>query len=335
MASFGLTLPNRGVLLGAITTADLLELAAQADRAGVFNTLWIGDSILAKARLETIALLGALAARTTRVRLGVGCLASFPHRHPVLFGLQWASLDVLSSGRMLLAVCVGGPDQQGPTFVLENRTMGIKSAERVARLEEGIAILRALWSDTQATHAGPFYQFENVNLEPKPVQHPCPIWIANNPTSATYKHGAPAGNVERALRRVATLADGWMTNRMTPSQFRELWGMIEAFARESGRDPSRLGSCLYHNFNINSDKAAAYAETKKFLDAYYYTDFPKAFIDSWTAYGSAEECIERLREYFDAGVQQITLRPCSWDQRGQFERLVTDVLPAFGLRASV
>ena len=334
MAAFGLTLPNRGVLLGAITADEVLDLAALADRSGVFNTVWIGDSILAKARLETVALLGALAARTTRVRLGVGCLASFPHRHPVLFALQWASLDVISSGRMLLAVCIGGPDQQGPTFVLENRTMGIKSAERVARLEEGIAAVRALWSDTRATHSGQFYRFEDVNLEPKPVQNPCPIWIANNPTSATYKHGAPGGNVERMLRRVANLADGWMTNRMPPSRFRELWGMVQAFTRESGRDPARIASCLYHNFNINPDKAAAYAETKKFLDAYYYTDFPKAFIDSWTAYGSAEECIEQLRGYFDAGMQQITLRPCSWDQRGQLERLISDVLPAFGLRAT-
>jgi alkanesulfonate monooxygenase SsuD/methylene tetrahydromethanopterin reductase-like flavin-dependent oxidoreductase (luciferase family) len=311
----------------------MLDLAERADRSEAFDTVWIGDSILAKARLEAVALLGALAARTRRVRLGVGCMASFPHRHPVLLAHQWASLDVISRGRMLLAACIGGPDRQGPSFVLEHRAMGIRSSERVARLEEGIAALRALWAEGPATHTGRFYRFENVDLRPRPVQRPCPIWIASNPTSATYKHGAPGGNAERMMRRVGRLADGWMTNRMPPAIFRELWAMVAASAQEAGRDPSTFGSCLYHNININPDRAAAYEETKRFLDLYYYTDFPKPFVDSWTAYGSADECVEQLSGYFDAGVRQITLRLCSWDQRRQYEQLVENVLPAFGITA--
>jgi alkanesulfonate monooxygenase SsuD/methylene tetrahydromethanopterin reductase-like flavin-dependent oxidoreductase (luciferase family) len=70
------------------------------------------DSLLAKPRLEAVTLLSALGAVTSRVRLGVGCMATFVHRHPVLFAQQWASLDVISGGRAWLVVCLGGPDEQ-------------------------------------------------------------------------------------------------------------------------------------------------------------------------------------------------------------------------------
>jgi alkanesulfonate monooxygenase SsuD/methylene tetrahydromethanopterin reductase-like flavin-dependent oxidoreductase (luciferase family) len=108
-ASFGLTLANRAVVLGALKARDLLEITERAEASGAFDTVWVGDSLLAKPRLEAVSLLSALAAVTSRVRLGVGCLATFVHRHPLLFAQQWASLDVISGGRSLLAVCLGGP----------------------------------------------------------------------------------------------------------------------------------------------------------------------------------------------------------------------------------
>src|SRR4029077_6720027 len=109
-ASFGLILANRAVVLGAIQARDLIELSQQAETSGVFDTLWVGDSLLAKPRLEAIALLSALAGATSTMRLAAGCAATFAHRHPLLLAQQWASLDVLSGGRALLAVCLGGPD---------------------------------------------------------------------------------------------------------------------------------------------------------------------------------------------------------------------------------
>ena len=111
-ASFGLILANRAVVLGAIQARDLIELSQQAERSGAFDALWVGDSLLAKPRLEAVALLSALAGATSRLKLAVGCLATFVHRHPLLFAQQWASLDVLSGGRAWLAVCLGGPDEQ-------------------------------------------------------------------------------------------------------------------------------------------------------------------------------------------------------------------------------
>ena len=110
--SFGLTLPNRGVLFGVTTPAEMLELSEIAERSGCFDSIWVGDSILAKPRLEGITLLAAVAARTRRVKLGPACLASFPLRHPILLAYQWASLDQIAEGRTIMVACMGGGSRQ-------------------------------------------------------------------------------------------------------------------------------------------------------------------------------------------------------------------------------
>lgn len=330
--SLGLILANRAVVLGVIKARDLLDLAAAGEASGVFDALWVGDSLLAKPRLESVTLLSALAGVTTRARLGVGCLSTFVHRHPILFAQQWASLDVLSGGRAWLAVCLGGPNEQSAAQALEHAVMGVKASERVGRLEEGIAILRKLFHEEKATHQGQFYRFEGVTLQPSPVQNPCPIWIASNPTGLTWKGGGSASEaiVERSFRRVARHADGWMTNKLSPAEFRKQWERIAAMAREEGRDPAKLGSALYHNININEDRRAALEESKAFLDAYYTSTFSAQFVEQWTIAGGPEQCVAELRAYFEAGVGHMALRLTSWDQRGQFKRFLAEVAPAVG-----
>jgi alkanesulfonate monooxygenase SsuD/methylene tetrahydromethanopterin reductase-like flavin-dependent oxidoreductase (luciferase family) len=332
--SFGLILANRAVVLGAVTARDLLDLATEAERSGVFDAVWVGDSLLAKPRLEAVTLLSALAGVTERVRLAVGCLATFVHRHPVLFAQQWASLDVLSRGRAWLAVCLGGPDSANAAQAAEHAVMGIASGERVERLEEGIRILRALFGQTKASHAGRFYRFEQVTLEPRPVQSPVPVWIASNPTGLTWKGGASASEaaVERGLRRVARHADGWMTNKLSPSEFAQQFARIRAMAREEGREPGSLGSALYHNINVNEDRAAALAEAKAFLDAYYTSKFSPQFVEQWTVAGGPKECADQLRAYTAAGLGHMALRLASWNQRGQLARFLGEVVPALGDR---
>ena len=330
-ASFGLTLANRGVIIGAVKARDLIDMAERAEAAGVFDAIWVGDSLLAKPRLESVTLLSALAAVTKKVRLAVGCMATFPHRHPVLFAQQWASLDVLSNGRTWLTVCLGGPNEQSAAQALEHAVMGIKASERVGRLEEGILILRKLFSEKRVTHYGRFYRFENVTLEPAPAQKPCPIWIASNPTGLTWKDGASASQavVERSFRRVARYADGWMTNKVSPEQFKQQWARITEMAREEGRDPAKLGNALYHNINICEDRKAGLEESKGFLDKYYTSNFSAAFVEGWTIAGTPKQCIEQLKVYFNAGLQHITLRLTSWDQQGQLGRFLTEIAPAF------
>src|SRR5512144_1924984 len=143
--SLGLILPNRAVVLGKVSVRDLIDLTVAAEGSGAFDTVWVGDSLLAKPRLESVTLLSTLAGVTSRVRLGVGCMATFVHRHPVLLAHQWASLDTLSGGRAWLAVCLGGPDEAGAAQALEHSAMSIRASERVARLEEGIVVLRRLF----------------------------------------------------------------------------------------------------------------------------------------------------------------------------------------------
>src|SRR5213594_2021349 len=314
--SVGLILANRAVVLGAVKVADLVDLTAQAERSGFFDAVWAGDSLLAKPRLESVTLLAALAGVTTRLRLGVGCMATFVHRHPVMLAHQWASLDVLSGGRTLLAVCLGGPSEANKAQAAEHDVMSIASAERVGRLEEGIEVLRTLFGGKNVSHRGRFYSFEGVTLEPRPVQQPCPIWIASNPTGLTWKGGASASEavVERSFRRVARYADGWMSNKLSP---------------EEGRDPARLGGALYHNININEDRQAALVESKKFLDSYYTSNFSAAFVEGWTVAGGPKQCVEQLRAYLDEGLGHMALRLTSWDQRGQLQRFLTEVAPAF------
>ena len=103
----GFTLPQRGVFFGVTSVAEMLTLATKADASPFFGSVWVGDSLGAKPRPDSLTLLGALASVTKRVRLGVGCMASFPVRDPLVFAYQWATLDLISNGRMLLAACTG------------------------------------------------------------------------------------------------------------------------------------------------------------------------------------------------------------------------------------
>lgn len=323
--SFGLTLPNRGVLFGATSPAEMLELAEIAERSGCFDSIWVGDSIMAKPRLEAITLLTAVAARTRRVKLGPACFASFPLRHPVLLAYQWASLDLISEGRTIMVACMGaGSQQAGGDFFNEFKTMGVPISERAARMEEGITILRRLWSEERVTLKGRFYQLDDVTIAPRPAQRPSPpIWIANNPQ--VFNVGART--LSRAAERVARLADGWMTTMVTPEGFREAWQRVRAAVAAEKRDPDRFPNSLYFNVHIGEDRARAYEESKKFIDKYYMADFPKETVEMWIAHGDVKACAEHINRFIEAGVQLLTLRLTSWDQKGQLRRVVDELMP--------
>jgi alkanesulfonate monooxygenase SsuD/methylene tetrahydromethanopterin reductase-like flavin-dependent oxidoreductase (luciferase family) len=328
VVDFGLTLPNRGVIVGIVQARELVDMAVKAEETGVLTDVWVGDSILSKPRLECIPLLGAIAGRTSRVKLGVACMATIVQRNPVVFGLQWASLDVLSEGRALLVACMGYPASQTPAAAKELDVMGIPSKERPGRMVEMMAALRALWSGEHATYAGKHYAFEDVNLLPKPVQQPCPIWIAATPRERNIGEKG----VERALRRIARHADGWQTTLLTPEMFKDYLGRIQAMRKEEGLDNAGFKTSLYYNLHVNPDREAAYWESKAFLDEYYDRDWPKDMVELWTAHGSVRQCVETLKSYMDAGVDHITIRLTARDQARQFEIYVKEVLPELGIR---
>ncbi len=326
----GLLLPNQGVVFGATTVPELIALAEIAEKSAVFDSLWVGDNLLAKPRLESLTLLSALAVRTRRCLLGTACMASFPLRHPVVLAAQWGALDCLSEGRTILGACIGGGGSGGHiagAFDAEYAAIGIDPRERVARLEEGIQVLRVLWTQDPASFKGQFFSFEGIAVRPRPVQ-PCPpVWIANNPW--VFGEVKP-GTANKQADRVAQLGDGWMTVGATPAQFRDTWTDIKARATKHGRDAATMGNAIYFNLNINEDRAAAYAESKRFLDEYYSSDWPESKINTWTGYGAPDECAARLQEFAAAGVQTVIVRFTSYDQKTQLQRLINDVAPKLG-----
>ena len=105
---FGLTLTNRGVITGASTLEDMVAITRRADQDKVWDSVWVGDSIFAKPRLDSIALLGGLALQTTRLRMGPACFASTPLRPALQLAYQWFSLDLLSAGAHHLCGLSGG-----------------------------------------------------------------------------------------------------------------------------------------------------------------------------------------------------------------------------------
>ncbi|MGH9751507.1 MAG: LLM class flavin-dependent oxidoreductase [Blastocatellia bacterium] len=313
--SFGLTLPQRGVFFGIASIAEMVAMAREADQSGLFDSVWVGDSLFAKPRPDSISLLGGLATATERVKLAVGCMASFPVRDPIIFAYQWASLDLISQGRMLLAACtgIGGPSES------EGAHWGVPNKERVARMEENIEICRRLWGEEEVTFAGKFRSFDNVTIQPRPVQQPCPIWIAANPMKPQF--------VDGAMRRVASKADGWMSVQLAPKMFATLRSKLREFLDQERRDPDAFPNVLYHNINIGNDRQTSLAESQRFLDEYYGPVFSASMTEAWTAAGTPQQCIEHLQELQRDGARGITLRLTSWRQAEQYKRLVSEVLP--------
>ena len=319
----GFSLPNRGVLFGAMTAEGLVRLAERADRSGVFRSVWVGDSILGKPRMECITLLSGIAARTSRVALGTVCMASMTLRDPILLAIQWASLDLLSNGRAILGACIGGAGSAMGSGALEAAVYGIPNKGRVKRLEEEITLLRRLWTEEDVSFSGEVYRFEHVTALPRPVQMPPPIWIATNP-----KRGAASDRViESALERVGRLGDGYMTDAATVDEFRWRWERVKHYAATAGRDPSALGSSLHLMVNINTDRDAAFEEAARFLHTYYGEDLGRAYLEVWVAFGDPEEVAGRIRAYLEAGCTTPILRFASWRQEAQFDTFIREVVP--------
>jgi alkanesulfonate monooxygenase SsuD/methylene tetrahydromethanopterin reductase-like flavin-dependent oxidoreductase (luciferase family) len=294
----------------------MVKLAQEAERSGAFDSVWVGDSVMAKPRPESLTLLGALSSATERVKLGVGCMASFPIRDPIVFAYQWATLDLISNGRMWLAACTG--IVAGGVSAREGAIWSISDGQRGNRMAENIAICRRLWTEDNVSFEGKYRSFSGVSIQPRPIQRPCPIWIAANPMPTV---------AEKPMRRVAKIADGWMTVQLFPNMFAQNWKRLSEALAAEGRDPAGFGNIAYHNININPDRNAALAESKRFLDEYYGPVFSPEMVASWTAAGTPEQCAEHLRGLAAEGAKAVTLRITSWDQKGQFQRLVSEVLP--------
>ena len=177
MPRFGVNLNNREPLIApAYDLAALLDLSTEVEHLG-FDSVWVGDSLFSKPRYEPLALLAAISQRTSRVRLGTACLVTST-RNPLYLALEWATLDVLSGGRTILGACKGNPEEG---VRREFAALGLDHTKAGSIWEEGLHVLRTLWTEGEITfhgdhfdYDGSFYQYTDVSLVPRPLQHPHP-----------------------------------------------------------------------------------------------------------------------------------------------------------------
>src|SRR5215813_12842496 len=160
-------IPRPAIACGAVMTAreraGVQRLARSVEGAG-FDSIWVGDHVSFYVPiLESLTLLSFVAAVTDRVRLGTGVYL-LPLRHPTTTAKVAATLDLLSGGRLVLGVGVGGE------FPPEFRACGVPVAERGSRANEAIGLLRRLWTESGVTHEGRHFQIGPVSIDPKPVQ---------------------------------------------------------------------------------------------------------------------------------------------------------------------
>lgn len=316
MNNMGVLLPTRGVLVFAKAGRPRVELnwqmAETAERIG-YDSVWVGDSITSKPRLEPLTVMAALAARTHRVKIGTAVMLN-ALRHPVHLAHSIATIDNISDGRVVLGLGAGRSNNQ--MFIDEHSVVGVPIEERAGRMEESIATLRALWSQDDVSSRGGFYPLDNVSLEPRPVQDQVPIWLSSN-------------WVQRGLRRVATQGDGWITNVPTTDIFTQCWQKIQENAAKDGRDITGLKRCLYISVNLNEENEAL-AEGDQFMRSYYSVPYDVVSKQLLCVFGPAQKCIDAMKRYRDAGVDYFIVRFASPNQMEQLDKFTESVVPALG-----
>ena len=194
----------------------------------------------------------SLAAKTSAIKIGTVPLI-MALRNPVLLAHTLATLDVISSGRIIIVV---GAGHQYPYAAREFAACGVPYHERAGRLNESIQLIRRLWTESAFAYAGKYFQFEELGVEPKPIQRPLPIWIA-------------AGDNENALRRVARLGDGWFTVAHTAEQFVARRQKIDHYTKEYDRVGPVTPSALFATFNLHTNGKTAREEGWNFAERYF------------------------------------------------------------------
>ncbi|HEY7206231.1 MAG TPA: LLM class F420-dependent oxidoreductase [Methylomirabilota bacterium] len=190
-------------------------LGANPERPGG----WKGPYTYRHAFHEPFVLFGFLAAATQRIQLVTGILI-LPQRQTALVAKQAAAVDVLSAGRLRLGVGVGWN-------AVEFESLSENFANRGKRVEEQIALLRALWTKDLVTFEGQWHRVSDAGINPLPVQRPIPIWMG--------------GESEPVVRRAARLADGWMPHFRPGPEAQAVVDRLHGLVREAGRDPVTFG----------------------------------------------------------------------------------------------
>lgn len=312
----GVLLPTREqAISGSYAATPLIQFAQHAEMLG-FDSLWTGDSLLARPRLDPIVVLAAVAAATSRI--GVGTAAITPAlRHPLIAANMITSLDHVSGGRLTLGVGSGFPMAETEQ---EFAAVGASFAGRAGRLDETVALWRRAWAaaqqDAPVDFQGRYWQATGLDRLPDPARPGGPpLWLAGSDTPAV-------------LRRVARHYDGWLPFLPSAQAYEAAWRGIQAEAAAIGRPAGAITAGMYATITVNPDKAAAQAELEHYLEHYYGRSLQQMSQIQAYCWGSAEECADWLRDYLRAGARHVVVRVGSLDPEPHLKDIASIVLPA-------
>ena len=223
----------------------IVQLASRAEALG-FASVWVHDHVFNaghvfrrighKPYYEPLTLLSYVAARTERVGLGASVLV-LPYHNAIRLAKTAATLDVLSSGRLILGVGVG-------VIAPESEAMGSPYGERGAITDEAIAVMKELWTQDDPSFAGKYYRFSGMPFSPKPLQQPhIPVWIG--------------GNSRAAIRRAVRLGNGWHPLAVSPETLAQ--GIYDLYkqAQATGRETSEIPVSLSIPLGPSTDRRVA------------------------------------------------------------------------------
>jgi F420-dependent oxidoreductase-like protein len=221
------------------TYEDILRVWREADEVPIFEDAWLFDHFMALGRdpgapvLEAWTLLAALAAQTTRIRVGV-LVTGNTYRHPAVLAKTGATVDVISHGRLIFGIGAGWNEP-------EHAALGIPlpaPGERIRRLGEACEIIRRLWTEPPVSFEGRYYQLRDALAEPRPVQKPHPPFMIGG------------SGEQLTLRVVAHYADIWNDNSGDVEQFRHKNAVLDQHCAEIGRDPTAIERSIQEFVNL-------------------------------------------------------------------------------------
>jgi len=301
--SFGYLLPTRErIMEGRPQTNSLLELAERAEAIGM-DSVWVGDSLVAKPRHEPLTLLAAVAARTSKVSLGTAVLLP-ALRNPVVLAHQVATLDQISEGRIILGVGIAADI---PTIHAEFQAAGVPFEKRVGRMMEGLRLCRALWTGKPVTWDGR-WTLKDQMIGPTPYREGGPpIWVGSH--------------VRAGIERAGKHFDGWFPGGPNAEAFRDQLVQVREVASEAGRDPRAIAAAIYLTLRIDDDTKIAERHIDNYLSNYYGVPAAGIRKAQATFAGSEAGAIDWLQGFIDAGAEHLVIR-LAGDHERQMEALV-------------
>ena len=265
------------------------RFAGDVEQMG-YHSVWTTEGLAnQKAALDPIVTMGALVHGSENIRVG-SAVVLLPLRNPAILAKEVASLDVLSGGRITLGVGVGGSSLSNPA---DFRACGVDPRERGARCDEALDVMAALWRGEPVSHHGRFWSFDDISLEPAPLQQPHPpIWAG--------------GNVEGVLRRAGRVCDGFVPMAMGADEYQRLWARVRDHAEASQRDPTPITRALHIHCGMGQDRPSATRMVEQVLTERYGIPVSLPHPDQSLA-GDADDCCRTIDRYLEAGVEYFVI----------------------------